>query len=94
VSKYRGFAHSILWIFMGLSTLTEVLAGRVDAATLVGLPASPESENFSGKAIAGRTDRLPGSAVEAGSGRQAPVWPKPNYFSARQQIETASQVYN
>jgi hypothetical protein len=35
VFKSAGFAHSILWIFMGLST--EVLAGRVEGVVLARL---------------------------------------------------------
>jgi hypothetical protein len=37
VSKSGGFAHSILWIYMGLST--EALGGRVEVVVLAGLAA-------------------------------------------------------
>jgi hypothetical protein len=44
VAKLAGFAHSILWICMGLST--DALAGRVEVVVSAGLAARPEPEFF------------------------------------------------
>jgi hypothetical protein len=44
VAKLGGFAHSILWICMGLST--DGVAGRIEAVVSAGSVAWPESEIF------------------------------------------------
>lgn len=97
VAKSHGFAHSILWICMGLSTEQGGLAfaGVIDAGNPARIVAGPESRNFF---LAARCFGSIGSFTSV-SGRsrkysRASAWPKPKIFFRRSgDSKTDPQVY-